>query len=28
LIVVAVSFGVLILYIYNQYFKLNQRIKS
>lgn len=27
LIVVAVSFGVLILYIYNQYFKLNQRIK-
>ncbi|PKG42387.1 hypothetical protein [Psychroflexus sp. MES1-P1E] len=27
LIVVAVSFGVLILYIYNQYFKLYQRIK-
>jgi hypothetical protein len=28
LIVVAVSFGVLILYIYNQYFKLNQSLKE
>lgn len=28
LIVVAVSFGVLILYIYNQYFKLNQTLKA
>lgn len=28
LIVVAVSFGVLILYIYNQYFKLNQTLKK
>jgi hypothetical protein len=28
LIVVAVGFGVLILYIYNQYFKLNQKINS
>ncbi|MFD0933479.1 hypothetical protein ACFQ0R_12810 [Psychroflexus salinarum] len=28
LIVVAVTFGVLILYIYNQYFKLNQTLKE
>lgn len=28
LIVVAVSFGVLILYIYNQYFKLNQKLRE
>lgn len=28
LIIVAVSFGVLILYIYNQYFKLNKTLKA